>query len=67
MEIEIKNIKLLINTNIPGVATPGTELELTSEMFYNPEIHSFDFTLSKYPFFTKDIPLPKSVLNKVLL
>jgi hypothetical protein len=65
MEIEIKNIKLLINTNIPGVATPGTELELTSEMFYNPEIHSFDFTLSKYPFFTKDIPLPKSVLNSM--
>jgi len=57
MSIEVRPIRVVINTNIPG----KSEMPLTKSLLYNPALKSVG-GLSEYPFFTMDLDYPEAYL-----
>jgi hypothetical protein len=61
MSISAKQIKILLETNIPGI---NSQLVLDRTMIYHPTIKS-TAKFSKYPFTTEDSKIPKSFLQRL--
>lgn len=57
MSIDIRAIKVMLDTNIPGKAL----MPLKKSMMYNPELNANNF--DEYPYFTMDVPYPESYLS----
>ena len=58
MSINIRAIKIMIDTNIPG----KKPVPLTKSMLYNPELKNTN-NFEEYPLFTTDVVYPESYLN----
>ena len=56
MSIDIRAIKVMLDTNIPGQKT----MPLKKSLLYNPELNTSSF--EEYPYFTMDVPYPESYL-----
>ena len=59
MSIDIRAIKVILDTNIPG----QTFMPLKKSMLYNPELNTNNF--DEYPYFTMDVPYPESYLSSL--
>lgn len=63
MEINIEQIKILLDLNIPNTKE---KVEFTSDLlYYKPDDNSKPHSLSKYPFFTTDIKYDINIINKL--
>ena len=58
MSINIRAIKIMIDTNIPG----KKPVPLTKSVLYNPELKNTN-NFEEYPLFTADVVYPESYLN----
>jgi hypothetical protein len=60
MAIDIRAIKIMLDTNIPG----KSPIPFTKSMLYNPNLQNMD-GFNEYPFFTMDIEFPEGYLNQL--
>jgi len=60
MSINIRAIKIMMETNIPGKKA----FPLTKSVLYNPLLTSVE-TFQEYPYFTTDVKFPESYLNSL--
>lgn len=60
MSINIRAIKIMMDTNIPG----KTPIPLTKSLLYNPTLTTIG-NFQEYPYFTTDVKYPESYLNSL--
>jgi hypothetical protein len=60
MSIDIRPIKIMFDTNIPGKKS----VPFTKSLLYNPELKDTS-GLDEYPYFTMDTSFPFSYLNSL--
>jgi len=60
MAIDIRAIKIMLDTNIPGKGP----IPFTKSMLYNPVLKSMD-GFNEYPYFTMDVEFPEGYLNQL--
>jgi hypothetical protein len=60
MAIDIRAIKIMLDTNIPG----KSPIPFTKSMLYNPILKSTS-GFNEYPYFTMDIEFPEGYLNQL--
>jgi len=60
MSIDIRQIKIMLDTNIPG----KNPIPLTKSLLYNPELKNIS-GFNEYPYFTMDVLFPFAYLNSL--
>jgi hypothetical protein len=60
MSINIRAIKIMIDTNIPG----KKPIPLTKSVLYNPVLKTRE-SFEEYPYFTTDVKFPEAYLNSI--
>ena len=60
MSIDIRPIKIMLDTNIPG----KNAIPLTKSLLYNPELKNIS-GFNDYPYFTMDVVFPFAYLNSL--